>query len=337
MKNWLWFLYKPQDEREKELYYQAYARAFNFAMIVLFISFLASRIIPHTLRNSYQEFSQLLLPLFLPLYFLVIIVVAYFIGWTSLRREDIGKVSDFGKNLPSTRLIWGVLGGLHIVFIAILLLSKEFYYSIFIGWGVVWIIAVRIIAWRSTNKLQLPMRLIIVGCIPLLTIIFSRLRSQGFLKRTGKAILVGISLVLGVNMVIILILMFPLLPQVYRDFKVNSLSCSALPTAQKAQEISLNHKEALEEAVKKAGAVYSEEKVEVRWVIKENYGYIEGFKEGSEGSFISIGWGEREECEGKGRDGADILIVHNTQKEREVIEKLFGETFFGIPYRFWDV
>lgn len=161
MKNILWFLYNPQDERERELYYRACARAFTFLMIALVI-------------GTFIE----LRPIFL-------IITAFLVGWTTLRNEEMTHPTVFSSRLPPAKIVWGILGGVILMSMTASLLGRtlgifddhEFTYIV-LGFSTIWSVMVRMLAWQSTDRLQLLARLLLVIFFPLFTIILARVKGE---------------------------------------------------------------------------------------------------------------------------------------------------------------
>jgi hypothetical protein len=93
------------------------------------------------------------------------------------------------------------------------------------------------------------------------------------------------------------------------DNKENFLPCKQMPSISEVKNVFNNNQQLLENVIDNPGAVTIEE-----------------------GSTASLGM-DQWKCEGK----ADILFVVGGYSERKRIEKQFGESVFGIPYRIVDV
>ena len=182
MKNALWFLYKPQDERERELFYHAYARSFNFLVAALMVGYVAFKWLPVDMWCGINYHSLINFCVAL------IILIAYYLGWKTLEKEEITVNAQFSKKLPSPLVIWGALGLFWVVYIIALLLWKEHYNDIGTWFNISWAIYVRIIAWRSTDKLQTPTRFILVATLPFFTIVLSRTQGGSLFDRVIKSV-----------------------------------------------------------------------------------------------------------------------------------------------------
>ena len=179
MKNALWFLYKPQDERERELFYHAYARSFNFLVAALLIFIM---VLKYAVPVSIQ--AQII-----NVYLVMFIIISYYLGWRTLQKEEIIVNAQFSSRLPSPYIVWGILGGIGALYLVTMFAIsyhkmdsiKEEVNIVFTG---VWMVAVRLLAWFSTNKLQLPVRVGLVLAFPLFAVLLSRTQGENNRKKS---------------------------------------------------------------------------------------------------------------------------------------------------------
>ena len=68
---------------------------------------------------------------------------------------------------------------------------------------------------------------------------------------------------------------------------------------------------------------------EVKKILSEHHDIIKKYENPSKGRWIEID----ERCHGK----ADIIIYYDTLKTRKKIKKQIGNTFFGVPYRMFNI
>ncbi len=93
MKNILWFLHKPSDERESMLYSIAYSRSFKFIMFVLVLLFIVfSR--ANTSIPGYIIFFVLLL----------LLITTHLVGWSTFVNED--DLSDESIQKQTKTPLW---------------------------------------------------------------------------------------------------------------------------------------------------------------------------------------------------------------------------------------
>jgi hypothetical protein len=188
MKNALWFLYKPVDEREQGLYGKAFTRCFSFLMSILLIGMFILRLAPYG-RPEYLAWRGFLTAPSLALYFLIIIVSTYFIGRSALKNEEL----ESQHSIASHPFSWGVI---------IVLLTSIFIVDgleIYFGFGMphshlsllfvipYWIL-LGYFAWRSSDKLQYPIRLILAIFAPSFTLILSRISGKTLGSKVIKTI-----------------------------------------------------------------------------------------------------------------------------------------------------
>lgn len=107
------------------------------------------------------------------------------------------------------------------------------------------------------------------------------------------------------------------------------LSCDQLPTVEEVTKAVQAHKDVMEKIVKEIGSRYRDGDIKVTWEIKDSSGMaLEGDKDGS---YFGVYWGEAPSCQNTGK--GDILFDYLSHSDREIIEKILGTNFFGIPYR----
>jgi hypothetical protein len=176
MKNALWFLYKPADEREKELFYHAYARSFNFLMGALITLVLALRWWSDVFRG-FTSFGTLLV---------ILIAVAYYLGWKTLKNEELTIQTQFSAHLPSLYIVCGVLGSVGVLYFASLYFFRDYRDLLVVIFTIIWAVVVRVVAWFSTDKLQLPTRIALVLALPFLTLLLSRTQGVKLSDRLFK-------------------------------------------------------------------------------------------------------------------------------------------------------
>lgn len=113
------------------------------------------------------------------------------------------------------------------------------------------------------------------------------------------------------------------------DNREHYISCQGLPTVAEVEKVVSEHRPELEQLVKKISKEYADVDVapQVVWETERSE-LTDRFPDGR--SSFNITWGEQE-CKGNSR--GDIKVWYMKHKDREVIEKTWGNTFYGIPYR----
>lgn len=150
-----------------------------------------------------------------------------------------------------------------------------------------------------------------------------------------KKILITILLVLAVLSAVMVIsehkthFVSKFLDSVIADNIDHYLPCDQLPTIEEVNKTVQAHKDVLEKIIKEIGSRYRDGDIKVTWEVKDNWGMaLEGDKDGS---YFGVYWGEAKGCENTGK--GDILFDYLSHSDREIIEKILGANFFGIPYR----
>lgn len=113
------------------------------------------------------------------------------------------------------------------------------------------------------------------------------------------------------------------------DNKEHYIACKDLPPVSEVERTIFAHKPELEQLVKTISKEYADVDVvpQVVWTTEPPQ-LTDTFPDGR--SSFSVTWGEQE-CKGVGR--GDIKVWYMKHKDREFIEKTWGSTFYGIPYR----
>lgn len=113
------------------------------------------------------------------------------------------------------------------------------------------------------------------------------------------------------------------------DNREHYIACNNLPTIAEVEKVMFAHKTELELLVKTISKDYVDVGVtpQVAWEATPPE-LTDKFSDGR--SSFSITWGEQE-CRGTGR--GDIKAWYMKHKDRELIEKTWGNTFYGVPYR----
>lgn len=181
MKNFLWFLRKPTDEREQLLYLQAYRRVLYFLFgILVFGSLLTGAnalfdVFDFQLEKRIFSVPVVVLDTAIDLTFLICI----FLGWHVLRKEELDVES---KKIVHKQNVWVILGSLILVLILSYLVTQVFpqsYIPIYlIGLGVAWLI-LSVFSYRSlTQTVPLLLRIYLSIFYPLFVLVFSRISSK---------------------------------------------------------------------------------------------------------------------------------------------------------------
>lgn len=120
-----------------------------------------------------------------------------------------------------------------------------------------------------------------------------------------------------------------LLDNIIADNKNHYLSCDQLPNVEQVDKVVREHKDVVEQIIKKVGQRYHDSEVTPLW----RYNTVTD----GEDSYISFSWGESyPNCENTSK--GDIEIMYSARRDRILIEKIINsDTFFGIPYNLTNV
>lgn len=195
MKNFLWFIHKPADEREETLFNTAYRN--SLAALWIGISFL--------FITSYYLAEATFQASFLCIASLLLLFTSYLSGWISLRNEDLTYKKEGIKKLPQAWLFLLFFVMIQALAFTMVYFFPEKYFSIFI----VSIVAIEILlmtwAFESTKYLSTHIRLIVSLIIPTIATPFAYFRQKSLLKRVlialGFNVLIAISILGGISMV----------------------------------------------------------------------------------------------------------------------------------------
>ncbi len=195
MKNFLWFLHKPNDEREQMLYLKAYKQVLYFFLGI----FVCASLFTGILGIGDNIFSA-------PFWVLdvcidIIFLVCIFLGWNILRKEELDSLSKSVTRpvkvtmiLVALAVILAGAGGLSQFFLE---WSVLFYFVGFLlFWGVLCYLA-----WRSlSDSIPLLIRLYLALLYPIFVLVFSRLSSKitvrKFISRSFVALFLHLLLML---------------------------------------------------------------------------------------------------------------------------------------------
>jgi hypothetical protein len=118
------------------------------------------------------------------------------------------------------------------------------------------------------------------------------------------------------------------------------LTCDKLPNVSEVGRVVEEHKDVVEQIVKTVGERVHGSVVTPVWEVNEA-GDAGSVRDGARSYSIEFSWGESFSwgpsdspypgCPNTGR--GDIEISTTYVRDREVVEKIIGDTFFGIPYR----
>ncbi len=193
-QNFFWFLNKPTDERENEIYNLAYSRAFKFIMLALAVIFILS------------AKADLNFPTYL-IFFVtfLLLVVTHVIGWATLKNEDL---SDEDESIPGKKPLWllYVIPGVLIIYgIAVMFLFSEFDSIIkllVLGFGLMQLLLIEY-SFVLTKKMPLYVRLILSVLYPLFAIFL--VTSKNYNKSKIKAILesIGYNVILAIISIVL--------------------------------------------------------------------------------------------------------------------------------------
>lgn len=183
MKNLLWFLHKPTDEREHMLYKKAYERILSFIAIVFLLALVGFMFAPvdTTVPAVVIEFT--LWTLF---------VISVLIGWSAVRDEELDA------DVPRKKIkLWTLLAVIAIVvanFIVITLINP----TLFFPAGVITMFLIHIVfvvfAWNATRGIVLTFRLLLSLVFPLFTLVFLTSDVKNPIGRVIASIIMTISL-----------------------------------------------------------------------------------------------------------------------------------------------
>ncbi len=181
MKNFLWFLRKPNDEREQILYLQAYKRVLYFLFgILVFGSVVTGAnalldVFGFQFEKKVFSVPVLALDMAIDLTFLICI----FLGWHVLRKEELDVES---QKIAHKQNFWFILASLSGVLILSCLAAQIFslpYLGFYIlGLGVAWLLLC-VFSYRSlTKNVPFLLRLYLSIVYPLFVLVFSRVSSK---------------------------------------------------------------------------------------------------------------------------------------------------------------
>ena len=173
MKNFLWFLHKPNDEREQLLYIKAYKQVLSFLLGIFVVASIFTGILG--IGDGVFSVPFWALDMFIDIVFLVCI----FIGWNILRKEELDSLSRPVTHPIKVRTIFAVL---IVVFAGVVVLSQFFLeWSLlfyFVGFLIFWG-ALAYFSWKSmSGAIPLLIRVYLALLYPIFVLVFSRLSSK---------------------------------------------------------------------------------------------------------------------------------------------------------------
>lgn len=173
MKNFLWFLHKPTDEREQALYHVAYQRVLFFLLGLFLIFSLFTGFF--SLGEHTFSAPVWILDLGVDLVFLVCI----FLGWNVVRKEELESLS---QKVTQPQRISLILGSLVLVLVVGLTLGHFFpawFLLIYMLTALLSWIVISIFSWYSLQKsIPVLLRVYLTILYPLFVLVFSRLPSK---------------------------------------------------------------------------------------------------------------------------------------------------------------
>ncbi|GEM_PF-1899192 len=186
MKNILWFLHKPVDEREQVLYSKAYQRALG----VILISFVLLIIV----FSLFQLHTVPGIGTVVPYVFWIILVIADVTGWNTLREEEI-EVTDVLSTSLKVKYIFFAAVVVILSQIAITFVFPELYLIA----GFVTLFGLQgiliVFAWIATPKVFLPFRILLTVLFPLYVIVFLKLKRKNLVIRFFESVVISFFLV----------------------------------------------------------------------------------------------------------------------------------------------
>lgn len=193
--NLTWFLHKPIDEREKDLYQRAQQAGFSTLTICLIFVLLGAWMFPTVSLNiSVIGWMALL-----------VLLLAYISGWFVLRDEDIklDHPTPDKELRKQARNFWFALIAVAAMNILFVIAAPEYYFRFICSFGLFAYFYSFGTALRLSKQFPLPVRIALAIFLPIPTIVWVAMNTTSTFKKI--AAMVGLTFATALSLIIMIL------------------------------------------------------------------------------------------------------------------------------------